>query len=71
MLSQIFILPDSSGSMIELNKINADKTLIIFYASWCPHCQTLIPQVYELYKNQKEKKFEVMAVSIDTSEQIG
>jgi peroxiredoxin len=60
------ILPDSSGSLVELNKINAERTLIIFYASWCPHCQTLLPQVYELYKNQKEKKFEVIAVSIDT-----
>ena len=53
--------------MIDLNKINSEKTLIIFYASWCPHCQTLLPQIYELYKNQKEKKFEVLAVSIDTS----
>jgi thiol-disulfide isomerase/thioredoxin len=61
------ILPDSSGPLIELNKINSDKTLIIFYASWCPHCQTLLPQIYELYKNQKEKKFEVLAISIDTS----
>jgi thiol-disulfide isomerase/thioredoxin len=61
------VLPDSSGSIVELNKINADKVLIIFYASWCPHCQKLIPEIYNLYKNQKEKKFEVMAVSIDTS----
>jgi thiol-disulfide isomerase/thioredoxin len=60
------ILTDSSGLMIELNKINADKTLIIFYASWCPHCQKLLPEIYDLYKNQKEKKFEVIAVSIDT-----
>jgi len=60
------ILPDSTSSMIELNKINSEKILIIFYASWCPHCQTLLPQVYELYKYQKEKKFEVVAVSIDT-----
>jgi peroxiredoxin len=60
-------LPDSSGSIVEMSKINSEKTLIIFYASWCPHCQTLLPQVYELYKNQKEKKFEVIAVSIDTS----
>lgn len=61
------IVPDSSGSLIELKKITSDKTLIIFYASWCPHCQTLLAQVYELYKNQKEKKFEVLAISIDTS----
>lgn len=60
------ILPDSSGSLIELKKIDADKTLIIFYASWCPHCQKFLPEIYNLYKNQKEKKFEVLAVSIDT-----
>jgi thiol-disulfide isomerase/thioredoxin len=61
------IIPDSSGAQIDLSEINSDKTLIVFYASWCPHCQTLLPQVYELFKNQEVKKFEVMAVSIDTS----
>jgi thiol-disulfide isomerase/thioredoxin len=61
------ILPDSSGSEIELNKIQTNKILIIFYASWCPHCQTLLPQIYNLYKNQREKKVEVLAISIDTS----
>jgi len=60
-------IPDSTGALIELNKIYADRTLIIFYASWCPHCQTLLPQIYDLYKNQKDKKFEVLAISIDTS----
>jgi len=60
------ILPDSSGSVIELNKINSERILIVFYASWCPHCQSLLPKVYELYKNQKEKKFEVLAISIDS-----
>jgi len=59
-------LPDSSGLLIELNKISTEKTLIIFYASWCPHCQKLLPEIYTLYKNQNKKKFEVLAVSIDT-----
>jgi peroxiredoxin len=61
------ILPDSSGSDIELNKIQTSQILIIFYASWCPHCQTLLPQIYDLYKNQEEKKIEVLAISIDTT----
>ena len=61
------IIPDLTDSLIDLNKINSEKTLIIFYASWCPHCKTLLPQIYDLYKNQKEKKFEVLAISIDTS----
>lgn len=61
------VIPDSNGSLVELNKINSEKTLIIFYASWCPHCQTLLPKIYDLYKSLKEKKFQVLAVSIDTS----
>ena len=60
-------IPNLSGSIVELNKIKSEKILLIFYASWCPHCQTLLPQVYEFYKNQKEKKLEVVAISIDTS----
>jgi hypothetical protein len=29
---------DLSGDQVELNKINAEKVLLIFYSSWCPHC---------------------------------
>ena len=61
------VLPDSADSILELDTIDADQILIIFYASWCPHCQTLLPEIYDVYKKQKEKKFEVLAVSIDTS----
>lgn len=60
------VMADITGKAIELNKIQAQKILIIFYASWCPHCQTLLPQIYELYKNQNEKKCEVLVISIDT-----
>lgn len=61
------ILPDSSGTIINLKDLNNEKILVIFYASWCPHCQTLLPEIYDKYKNQSEKKFEVLAVSMDTS----
>lgn len=59
-------LPDQFGSLVKLSNINTEKTLIIFYASWCPHCKTLLPQISNLYQNQKEKRFEVLAVAIDT-----
>jgi thiol-disulfide isomerase/thioredoxin len=61
------IVQEASGKTIELNKLAAEKTLIIFYASWCPHCKTLVPQVYQVYKEQGDKKLEVVAISIDTS----
>ena len=68
-----FVVPDiemnsPSGSVVRLSEITAEKTLIIFYASWCPHCKDMLPKIYNLYKDQKEKKFEVLAVSIDTSQ---
>ena len=67
-----FIVPgiemnSPSGTAVKLSEITAEKTLLIFYASWCPHCKDILPQIYDLYKNQKEKKLEVLAVSIDTS----
>ena len=65
--SMLVILIFLRATSINLFFLNEERTLILFYASWCPHCQTIVPQVFDLYKNQKEKKFEVLAVSIDTS----
>ena len=63
------VLGDSAGNKVELNKSIVGKTLIVFYASWCPHCKELLPKLNELYKNQKEKKFEVLAISLDTKKE--
>lgn len=59
-------LPDSSGRTVSLKDAGASKVLVVFYASWCPHCQTMLPLIYDLYKNQKSKTVEVLAVSMDT-----
>ncbi len=60
------VIPDLDNKQIELKDTNTDKTLVIFYASWCPHCKETLPQIYELYKKQMGKKFEVYAISLDT-----
>lgn len=57
------ILADKNGKVIDLSKIKAKKTLIVFYTSWCSHCQTLLPQLNKLYKNSK--KLEILAISLD------
>lgn len=59
------ILPDVNDNEIELSKIESENVLILFYASWCPHCKTLINELIKHYNNQKEKKIEVLAVSLD------
>ncbi|MDR3610364.1 MAG: TlpA disulfide reductase family protein [Ignavibacteriaceae bacterium] len=60
-------LTDPAGNEIDLKDINSENTLILFYASWCPHCQKLLPKVNNLYLKQKEMKIKIFAVSLDTS----
>jgi len=59
-----FTMRDISGKSVELNKIAKQKVLLVFYASWCPHCKTILPQINELQKRKKD--FEVIAISLDT-----
>lgn len=57
------ILLDEKGNEVNLANIKSNKTLLIFYASWCPHCKELLPEIHKLYK--EKKSFEVVAVSLD------
>ena len=61
------VMPDSTGKEIDLKDINSENTLILFYASWCPHCQRLLPNVNDFYIKQKEMKLKIFAISLDTN----
>ncbi len=50
-----------------LYEIDAEYTLVIFWASWCTHCQQLIPEIKQLYDTYDN--FKVLAISIDDNEQ--
>ena len=63
------VINDINGKQIKLSDINTDYTLILFWASWCPHCEEIIPGIKEIYDAQKIKKFEVLAVSIDDNKE--
>ena len=63
-------IPDEDGNAIQLKKIKSDYTLVIFWASWCPHCNDILPEVYNLYTSSfNSKKMEVLTVSIDTNKE--
>lgn len=57
------ILPDENGNEFNLGKLTEEKILLIFYASWCPHCQDLLPEIHKIYKQRND--FEVVAISLD------
>ena len=58
-------IPNQEGKTIKLSEIKTDYVLVLFWASWCPHCEVMLPQIRDLYNSQKTKKFEVLSISID------
>ncbi|PLX25281.1 MAG: hypothetical protein C0599_00930 [Salinivirgaceae bacterium] len=54
----------------KLSDIEADYTLLVFGASWCPHCPQELAQIKQLYSKWKSQSVEVVFVSLDTDQQI-
>ena len=51
----------------KMSDINANYYLVIFAASWCPHCTKAIPKIKRFYPDLKAKDVEVILVSLDES----
>ena len=60
-------VPDSKGKIIRLSSLQSEYTLVIFWSSECGHCVEMMPKVKQFFDNQKPKRVEILAVSIDTS----
>lgn len=59
-------VPDSSGTPVNLYNIGSEYTLLLFWSSECGHCTEMLPRLKAIYDAQKPRRYEVMAVSIDT-----
>jgi len=58
------ILPLASGPVI-LSEIKEPYVMVLFWASWCPHCSEVLPQIKEVYQQYHSKGFEIVAISLD------
>jgi len=59
-------LPDINGSTAELYKITANKILVLFYSSYCPHCKKFLPKLLKFYTGKGAGKFKIYGISLDT-----
>jgi peroxiredoxin len=59
-------LPDSAGNPVDLGRLGAERVLVVFYSTGCPHCRTLMPKLKEAYDRRARKETEVLSVSLDT-----
>lgn len=64
-----FEMADPKGEMRKLSDYvgnGKNVVLIDFWASWCPPCRKETPHLVELYKQYKNKGFEIVGVSLDS-----
>ena len=63
-----FTLNDINGDSVKLSEVLKEKNLLIFWASWCPHCNEMIPEILNWQKTSGLKDFEIIAISLDDVE---
>ncbi len=63
-------LPDLSAFALEgeLPPLEGKVTYVDFWASWCAPCKASFPEMERLYLENKDAGFQVLAVSVDSSE---
>ncbi len=59
-----FVVPDTAGDLVSLSEVEQEYTLVIFWASWCPHCSSMMPELNKLYGRYKDK-VEMIGISVD------
>lgn len=62
-----FTVPLLSGQNISLKHLRGSVVLVVFWATWCDPCLGQLPHIKRYYEELKDKGFEVVAVSLDSS----
>ncbi|MEL7117957.1 MAG: TlpA disulfide reductase family protein [Bacteroidota bacterium] len=53
------------GIPVKLSEVGGKVILLEFWASWCGPCRASNPKLVALYKDYKEKGFEILGISLD------
>ena len=55
------------GEEIDTSKFRGKVLLVNFWATWCPPCRNEMPLFQKVYREYRDKGFEIVGVSTDSS----
>ncbi len=58
-------IADTNGIMHSLYNVEAKATIVLFWGSWCTHCEDDMPKLKSLYTRYKDKGLEIYAIGIE------
>jgi thiol-disulfide isomerase/thioredoxin len=64
-LAPSIALPDRNGATVTLESLRGRVLLVDIWASWCPPCKAAFPAYDKLYREYRERGFEVLAINVD------
>lgn len=63
--AEVFSLTDLQGNSFDLESVIGKKNIVlVFFATWCPHCRSEIPELKNVTTEYKDKDVEIIAVDI-------
>jgi peroxiredoxin len=65
-----FVAETTKGKSFTLSAMETDYTLIIFWATWCDHCQITLPRLAAAMNIFNQAKISIVAVSIDSDKAV-
>lgn len=63
-------LKDLTGKPIVLSKLKGRPVILDFWATWCPPCKEMIPQLIELRKQYKDDDLVMIGISGEPAEKL-
>lgn len=63
-----FTLETCHGKTINLADLRGQVVLVVFWATWCPHCRAEMPAIQQVYEGYRDQGFTVLAVDVGERE---
>lgn len=63
-MSPDFSLSDVSGQPVTLSELRGQPVVVIFWASWCTHCEKEMPLMQDMYEKYGDQGLQVVGVNV-------